>query len=277
MTKCVAELKEVAKFLESRTVEKVPFLGVCLSSRRNLCINPDVMNLEIRHDIDSACRKLTASWVLENAAARESGKAILGDIEDIPVCNYYRNFQQFGLEVLPPGVYSLGELQLYGQRQGWCPYYVARYALQVFIICGLCVFFNLISFQHANVVVFNYQYLLDPKIANRVTKELDDRAGVVVFDEAHNIDNVCIEALSVSLDKEALKAAARGLRKLEANVARSAADSASRLEDEYGSLVRVGDDVCQFLCGFKTKTEYFRYYNCFFCFYALGTFCLEPN
>lgn len=39
---------------------------------------------------------------------------------------------------------------------------------------------------HANVVVYSYHYLLDPKIAELVSKELA-RKAVVVFDEAHNI------------------------------------------------------------------------------------------
>ena len=36
------------------------------------------------------------------------------------------------------------------------------------------------------MVVFNYSYLLDPKIAELVSKEFTKKA-VVVFDEAHNI------------------------------------------------------------------------------------------
>lgn len=40
--------------------------------------------------------------------------------------------------------------------------------------------------EQANVVVFNYSYLLDPKIAGLVSKKFSKKA-VVVFDEAHNI------------------------------------------------------------------------------------------
>ena len=49
---------------------------------------------------------------------------------------------------------------------------------------------------HANIVVYSYYYLLDPKIADQVSKELA-KSSVVVFDEAHNIGecqivfNVC--------------------------------------------------------------------------------------
>jgi len=37
-------------------------------------------------------------------------------------------------------------------------------------------------------VVYSYHYLLDPKIADVVSKELS-KSSVVVFDEAHNIGN----------------------------------------------------------------------------------------
>ena len=44
----------------------------------------------------------------------------------------------------------------------------------------------LFQITHANVVVYSYHYLLDPKIADLVSKEMT-RNSVVVFDEAHNI------------------------------------------------------------------------------------------
>ena len=38
----------------------------------------------------------------------------------------------------------------------------------------------------ANIVVYSYHYILDPKIAELVSKDIP-RSSVVVFDEAHNI------------------------------------------------------------------------------------------
>ena len=37
-----------------------------------------------------------------------------------------------------------------------------------------------------NIIIYSYHYLLDPKIAERVSKELSKDA-IIVFDEAHNI------------------------------------------------------------------------------------------
>ena len=83
----------------------------------------------------------------------------------------------------------------------------------------------------ADVIIYSFHYLLDPKVAEQVSKELSKDA-IVVFDEAHNIgvntrpccidflltvafgDNVCIESLSIDLTRPMLEAAARSVGKL---------------------------------------------------------------
>jgi DNA excision repair protein ERCC-2 len=55
--------------------------------------------------------------------------------------------------------------------------------------------------------------LLLLRCVQMVSRELEKEC-VVVFDEAHNIDNVCIEALSVNLRKHTLQAARNNIRKL---------------------------------------------------------------
>ncbi len=47
----------------------------------------------------------------------------------------------------------------------------------------------------------------------QVSRELEKEC-IVVFDEAHNIDNVCIEALSVNMRQQTLDAAGRNLTRL---------------------------------------------------------------
>lgn len=42
-------------------------LALCLSSRRNMCVHDRVVNESDREAVDSACRNMTASWVLEKA------------------------------------------------------------------------------------------------------------------------------------------------------------------------------------------------------------------
>ena len=78
---------------------------------------------------------------------------------------------------------------------------------------------------------------LDPKISTLISKEIE-KESIVVFDEAHNIDNICIEALSITLDKPTIFAAARNLNKLQKLIAQAEASNSQRLQDEYKMLVR---------------------------------------
>lgn len=72
------------------------------------------------------------------------------------------------------------------------------------------------SFQivHAQIVVYSYHYLLDPKIAEVVSKEIP-RESVIVFDEAHNIDNVCIDSMSVKINRRTIERSTTALSMLE--------------------------------------------------------------
>jgi DNA excision repair protein ERCC-2 len=87
-----------------------------------------------------------------------------------------------------------------------------------------------------NVIIYSYHYLLDPKIAERVSRELS-KDCIVVFDEAHNIDNVCIESLSIDLTEDSLRKATRGANNLERKISELKETDAQKLQDEYNKLV----------------------------------------
>lgn len=89
---------------------------------------------------------------------------------------------------------------------------------------------------YCNVIVYSYHYLLDPKIAERVSRELS-KDCIVVFDEAHNIDNVCIESLSIDLTEDSLRRATRGASNLERKVDEMKGYDAEKLQNEYTKLV----------------------------------------
>ena len=87
-----------------------------------------------------------------------------------------------------------------------------------------------------NVIIYSYHYLLDPKIAERVSKELS-KDCIVVFDEAHNIDNVCIESLSLDITEDSLRKATRGANNLDRKITEMKSTDAAKLQDEYNKLV----------------------------------------
>lgn len=87
-----------------------------------------------------------------------------------------------------------------------------------------------------NVIIYSYHYLLDPKIAERVSKELS-KDCIVVFDEAHNIDNVCIESLSIDITEDSLRKATRGANNLDRKITEMKETDAHKLQTEYEKLV----------------------------------------
>lgn len=89
---------------------------------------------------------------------------------------------------------------------------------------------------HCDVIIYSFHYLLDPKIADQVSKEMS-KDSIVVFDEAHNIDNVCIESLSIDLTRPMLDSAARSCVKLENKIEEIKRTDATKLQDEYSKLV----------------------------------------
>ena len=212
MVKCVEEVRKVIEYrVKCLGPEGGKVLAVCLSSRRNLCIHERVMEESDREGVDSACRSMTASWVRHRGATAAN----------IELCQYYEEYEKNGTDAgIAHGIYSLDDLKEFGKERGWCPYFLARHII-----------------NHANILIYNYQYVLDPKVAGLVSKELESES-IVVFDEAHNIDNVCIEALSVDLDERTLEKATRCLGKLSTEVAKMKQKDASKLNEEYQRLVR---------------------------------------
>lgn len=211
LEKVLEELKVLLEYYEKETGRKPKLLGLGLSSRKNLCIHPEVSAEREGKKVDGKCMNLTASYIR------------LRHKEDntVPVCALYEAFDKHGKEEkISPGVYNLGDLKEFGRKKGWCPYYLARYTI-----------------YHANIVVYSYHYLLDPKIAELVSKELE-KTSVVVFDEAHNIDNVCIESLSVTISRRTLDRSHTNVENLTRTVKNLEQKDATKLREEYSRLVQ---------------------------------------
>ncbi|XP_035743096.1 general transcription and DNA repair factor IIH helicase subunit XPD-like isoform X2 [Vespa mandarinia] len=160
--------------------------------------------------VDSRCHSLTASYVRDRHNYDES----------TPICSFYEGFDMEGRsQIIPSGIYSLDDLKDYGKDRNWCPYFLARFMI-----------------LQAQIVVYSYHYLLDPKIAETVSKELS-RSSVVVFDEAHNIDNVCIDSMSVKINRRLMEKSSANVQLLEKTVAEMREDDVNKLKEEYERLV----------------------------------------
>eukprot|EP00931_Biecheleriopsis_adriatica_P035081 TRINITY_DN20216_c0_g1_i1.p1 TRINITY_DN20216_c0_g1~~TRINITY_DN20216_c0_g1_i1.p1 ORF type:complete len:832 (+),score=168.69 TRINITY_DN20216_c0_g1_i1:142-2637(+) len=204
-------------------------LAVGLSAKRNMCVHPVVSQEGDRERVDEMCRQLTAPWAREKASKEN-------------LCSYFERYEAAldqKSQLLDTGIYTIEDLRAKGLEEGcgWCPYYAARRLIQA-----------------SNVVVLSYQYVLDPKVSAASSlggasampgkpSALLQSAGVtepsiVVFDEAHNIDDVCIESLSVKLNRQRLDQSTGNLTRLSNEIERVKREDASRLQDEYRRLVQ---------------------------------------
>ncbi|KAK5169051.1 TFIIH/NER complex ATP-dependent 5'-3' DNA helicase subunit [Saxophila tyrrhenica] len=208
--KALAELKALMKYRTDQLGQEEEFRGLGLTSRKNLCLHPSVKREKSGSVVDARCRSLTAGFVKEK---KERG-------EDVDLCIYHDNLDLLEPHnLIPPGVWTLDGMLRYGEQQKQCPYFTARRMM-----------------PFCNVIIYSYHYLLDPKIAERVSKELS-KDCIVVFDEAHNIDNVCIESLSIDLTEDSLRKAARGANNLEKKISEMKSTDADKLQSEYAKLV----------------------------------------
>ncbi|KAF1810780.1 putative TFIIH complex helicase Rad3 [Eremomyces bilateralis CBS 781.70] len=208
--KALAELRQLMAFRTEQLGYEEEFRGLGLTSRKNLCLHPSVKREKSGSVVDARCRSLTAGFVKEQ---KEKG-------EDVELCIYHENLDLLEPHnLIPPGVWTLDGLLQYGEQQKQCPYFTARRMM-----------------PFCNVIIYSYHYLLDPKIAERVSRELS-KDCIVVFDEAHNIDNVCIESLSIDLTEDSLRKAARGANNLDRRITEMKASDAQKLQDEYSKLV----------------------------------------
>jgi len=78
--------------------------------------------------------------------------------------------------------------------------------------------------------------MLDSKISEAIYKEVS-KDCIVVFDEAHNIDNICLEAFSVDINSRLLSNASKNLDFLSASLNTMQQENSSRLEAEYQQLI----------------------------------------
>ncbi|KAK6826007.1 hypothetical protein PG990_002673 [Apiospora arundinis] len=208
--KALAELQALMKYRAEELGYVEEFRGLGLTSRKNLCLHPTVKREKSGAVVDAKCRSLTAGFVKEK---KEKG-------ENVDLCIYHDNLDLLEPHnLIPNGVWTLDDLLRYGEQHKQCPYFTARRMM-----------------QYCNVIIYSYHYLLDPKIADRVSKEFS-KDCIIVFDEAHNIDNVCIESLSTDITDDSLRKATRGAQNLERKISDMKETDREQLENEYQKLV----------------------------------------
>jgi DNA excision repair protein ERCC-2 len=196
---------------KSRPLTAKTILAIGMSARRALCVHPEVSKYTEREKVDAECFKRTARW---HRAENEGQSGLL--------CNYFENLELMNEQNHLPhinGVYTLEDLRAFGRKEKVCPYYLARQLV-----------------REANVVVCNYPYLIDTGVMNVVYGKAEDDS-IVVFDEAHNIDNLCIDSLTVKVNKGVLESATRHLSVIKQKTSEKNDHIIDNIGKEYENMV----------------------------------------
>jgi DNA excision repair protein ERCC-2 len=77
--------------------------------------------------------------------------------------------------------------------------------------------------------------MIDPKIANIVSADIQ-KDSIIIFDECHNIDNVCIESLSMYINNRTLDQANQSIKKLENQLREENRENSDRLQETFVNL-----------------------------------------
>ena len=95
MTKCMEEIKRVIAYRTKMLgPEGGKVLALCLSSRRNMCIHPKVLEEGDRDTVDTLCRNMTASWV--RAKVQGSAGSTGAGAGGLELCDFYENYSRDG-------------------------------------------------------------------------------------------------------------------------------------------------------------------------------------
>ena len=205
--KVMEELKKLIAYMKKEGKELHPLLAIGVSARKNMCIHPEVYRLGFGPEVDAACRRRTAHW---SDSSHES-------------CSFFQNIETLTMastKMISEGVYSLDDLRRLGAQRQLCPYWLSRE----------CV-------EHANFLFHSYTYLVDPQLNAVVKSRLPDNS-VIVLDEGHNVDDVCIEAFSRTIELKNIDlAVSENIPDLHEMYDRKVGENLSKIQSEFAKLV----------------------------------------
>lgn len=137
---------------------------VTIGSRDQLCINPDVANLEVKSAKNQTCHHKVKN----------------------NLCTYHHNYERkiSDIRMTNSKVFDIEDLMKFGNEHKACPYYLSK------------------SMKDSSLVFMPYNYVLDPSI--RKTFKLNLENSVIIFDEGHNIEQVCQDSMSTEIKSDFL-------------------------------------------------------------------------
>ncbi|KAA8541799.1 hypothetical protein F0562_022951 [Nyssa sinensis] len=171
---CSRTHSQLSQFIKElrKTVFASELKVVCLGSRKNFCINEEVLKLGNSTCINERCLELQKNKKNNVSKMKKIGaggrirqnKASSG----CPMLQKYKLQKQFRSEIYQQGALDIEDLVHLGSKIGTCPYYGSRSMV-----------------PEADLVVLPYQSLLSK--SSRESLGLNLKNNIVIIDEAHNL------------------------------------------------------------------------------------------
>ncbi|RZC00678.1 ATP-dependent DNA helicase DDX11 isoform X1 [Glycine soja] len=171
---CSRTHSQLSQFIKElrRTVFANEMNVVSLGSRKNLCINEEVVALGNSTRINERCLELQKKKKNEATKVKNlkvgAGVCRTKASSGCPMLRKHRVQQEFRNEVSQQGPLDIEDLANLGRTMGACPYYGSRSLV-----------------QGADLVVLPYQSLLSK--SSRETLGLNLKSNIIIIDEAHNL------------------------------------------------------------------------------------------
>uniref|UniRef100_A0A0D9WE08 Helicase ATP-binding domain-containing protein n=1 Tax=Leersia perrieri TaxID=77586 RepID=A0A0D9WE08_9ORYZ len=181
LSQFVGELKKTEFGRRLRTV--------CLGSRKNLCINKDVLKLGSTNRINERCLELQKTKKSTKTKTEGDSRKVCQSKTSCgcPMIRKRSLQKEFKSEVSEQGALDIEDLAQLGKKIGTCPYYGARDMVRT-----------------ADLVVLPYQSLLLKSA--RESLGLNLKNSLVIIDEAHNLADSVTSMYNSKITSSQLKA-----------------------------------------------------------------------
>lgn len=174
---------------------KQTYLAIPLTTKARLCVNTDVLSSGA---VDTECLRRTFAAQGDDTLPSPGVESCtyfsnLVDLEESHVqCSEQTNT---GLaSYIDQSTYDIDSLLDSFSHHGFCPYFAGRRAI-----------------RFADVIVCSYNYLLDPKYSSALGRHIDDQT-VLVFDEAHNLEQSASDAMSMHITQHLIASCETAIR-----------------------------------------------------------------
>ena len=114
---------------------------------------------------------------------------------------------------------NIKDLLLYGKETEICPYYGSRAMIPI-----------------SDMILCNYSYVIDYRVNEELMRHLD-KNSVVLIDEAHNIDDVCVDSMSIRIDKYILYRSLENLNILSREYDKRKEENFDMFKKEYNKFI----------------------------------------